>query len=137
MSTFGTATQADLDKIFTDALTCLAPSELVSNELRTDRSDDALTPEETAMAKDLARQVHAALLPVERAVLALKCAGVTDSDAGNTLGVSRQTIDARKRAAQGKVREVLRDVDGPTRDSVLLLMAERLLSEGPGLEGAP
>jgi hypothetical protein len=137
MSTFGVATQADLDKIFSDALTCLAPSELVSNELGTDRSDDAPTPEETAMANDLARQVHAALLPAERAVLALKCVGVTDSDAGLALNVSRQTIDARKRAAHDKVREVLRDVDDPTRDSVLLLMAERLLSEGPGFENAP
>ena len=137
MTTFGSATQADFDKIFTDALTCLAPSELVSNELRTDRSDDAPTPEEAAVANDLARHVHAALLPVERAVLALKCAGVSDSDAGRALGVSRQTVDARKRAAHAKVREILRDVDGRTRDSALLLMAERLLSEGPGLQDAP
>jgi DNA-directed RNA polymerase specialized sigma24 family protein len=128
LDTLGRATRQDLSSIFGDALTSLTASELASDEAGFGHAASDLGPEGQAIASEVVVELMQQLDPLETTVLSYKFQGRSDADAAAELGLSRPTIDARKKAAAAKVRHALRGLDGGPQDVALQLLQQRIIS---------
>lgn len=128
LDTLGKVTRNVLQQIFTDALTSLVASELVSDDAGSGQTDQGASPEEHALATDaVTRLVDDALDPQERAVLACKFRGWSDADTGKKLGMSRPTVDSRKKSATAKARDALSELPSSAQDAALTALQRRIL----------
>jgi DNA-directed RNA polymerase specialized sigma24 family protein len=132
VTTLGKVTRDNLEKIFNDALTSLAPSEFVSDEAGSAQTDLTPGPEELAVARDAVRRLTDQLDPVETAVLSFKFQGMADAEAASALGISRPTVDSRKKAATAKVRDALISLDTTTQNAALHLLQQQILPPNQG-----
>lgn len=126
--TLGKVTRQDLDFLLRDALTSLAPGELVVEDVGSAHLDPDIGPEEAAMAHDVADRLVSDLTELEQGVLAWKLQGSSDADAARGLGVSRPTVDTYKKSGARKIRESLMDLNEPAQNAAITLLQGRLAS---------
>jgi DNA-directed RNA polymerase specialized sigma24 family protein len=119
-----------LDEIFRDALTALVLGELDPSTDGSDSAELSPGPEDEAMVADAVERALARLDDGERTILKLKFDDKTDDAVAAVLGVSRQTVDKRKRAAFEKLRSGLGTLPDHLDDQIADVIRARLVG-GP------
>ncbi|UXA14086.1 hypothetical protein KXD97_10060 [Mycobacterium sp. SMC-8] len=131
-ATYPSVTRGLIDELFGEALTFLVPSELEANEEDFELKSSP-GPEEAKVVKETVDQAVASLSAVERAVLAGKLRGDTDTTLARMLQISRPTVDKHKRNALAQLQVALADVGNVSDDAVMdaLIVALSTTKESP------
>ena len=110
--------RSDLQGFFDDLLTAWTPSVLglPEDQQVTGATESA---EERALVRDSARRLVESMNDEERIIFLSKYAGIADRDVAERLGMSRQSVDPRKRALFVRIQEELSDVDDHLQAAVV------------------
>jgi RNA polymerase sigma factor (sigma-70 family) len=125
-------TLSDLDEIFREGLTFLLPGDLSQDEgaiLETAASE--ISPEDEVVVNDGVRVVLESLTTEERLVLRMKLSDRSDSEIAEASGVSRPTVDKRKKQALKKLEFALEDLPPNLQVAVMERVSIELARESP------
>ncbi len=110
----------DLDTIFSQALTFLLPSDLSTDEGVFEQAVSAeLDPEEESIVRDGVRVLLESLSADEKLILRMKLSDRSDTEIASAAGVSRPTIDKRKKRALESLEFALADLPARLQSAVL------------------
>ncbi len=124
-------TQSDLHGVFSEALTFLLPRDLSRDEdVILEAASDDINSEEELIVADGVRVVLESLTAAERLVLRMKLSDRSDAEIAKVAGVSRPTVDKRKRAALKKLEFALEDLPASLQSAVMERVSLELAREG-------
>jgi RNA polymerase sigma factor (sigma-70 family) len=113
-------TVANLDAIFRQGLTFLLPSDLSTDEGAFEHAaSPELNPEEESIVRDGVRVLLESLTADEKLVLRMKLVDRSDTEIAAAAGVSRPTIDKRKKQAMKTLEFALEDLPEKLQAAVM------------------
>jgi len=123
---------ANLDAIFRQGLTFLLPSDLSTDEgVFEQAASTELNPEEESIVLDGVRVLLESLTADEKFVLRMKLVDRSDTEIAVAAGVSRPTVDKRKKHAMKTLEFALEDLPEKLQAAVMERISTELAKTGP------
>jgi DNA-directed RNA polymerase specialized sigma24 family protein len=124
----GDVTEDDLRRILAGALTFFATAEVVVDDAGAEERSQAMQPGDQAVANETVDLLTRRLSADEIRILAGKFAGRSDGDIAHGLGISRPTVDSRKKSGIAKIHAAVSGLDENVQNNVLEQLQERLMT---------